>query len=132
MAGLYELAPVTIASAFLCGVILALLGSIKLPLAERLAIDEAKVGGLLAAFNLALIPLMLLVGMLIDQPWLGLKGVLALGFLLSGLAIFGLGMSATYFRALGSLLVLGAGFACLSTVAFKLMLHAFFNVRNAA
>src|SRR5262249_48620078 len=114
MSGLNELAPVTIASAFLCGVILALLGSIKLPLAERLAMDEAKVGGLLAAFNLALIPLMLLVGILIDQPWIGLKGTLVIGFLTVGLAIFALGLSVSYMRALGALLVLGAGFACLS------------------
>ena len=72
MSGLETLAPVTIASAFAVGMVLALLGSIKLPLAKRLQLNEARVGGLLSALSLALIPMML--------------GALALGLAI-GLAI---------------------------------------------
>src|SRR5689334_17931793 len=90
---LHELAPVTIASAFLFGMILALLGSIKLPLAQRLGIDEARVGGLLATLNLALIPMMLVSGILIDK--VGVQGVLFVGSLMTALAFFGIAMSRT-------------------------------------
>ena len=49
MTGQLDLIPATIASAFVMGMVLALLGSIKLPLAKRLVIDEARVGGLVVA-----------------------------------------------------------------------------------
>src|SRR5262249_8099861 len=89
-----DLIPATIAGAFAFGMVLALLGSIKLPLAKRLEIDEARVGGLLSALNLALIPMMLLSGMLVDR--LGIQGVLIVGSVLAGLAIFALALVKTY------------------------------------
>ncbi len=129
----YALLPVTIGSAVLFGVILSLLGSVKLALAEHLRLDEARVGGLLAALNLALIPLTLLSGLLIDSPLLGVQGVLILGPLLTGLAVFCLSLSRTYGRALASVVGVGAGLACVSTGAVKLMPHAFFaNQYHAA
>jgi fucose permease len=121
----HELIPVTIAGAFTFGVILALLGSIKLPLAKRLGIDETRVGGLLAAFNLALIPMMLISGILIDQ--LGVRWMLVAGSLVTGLAMMSLAMSQTYFASLYSILLVGGGGACISTAAIKLMPRAFFG-----
>jgi MFS family permease len=124
------LIPVTVASAFLYGMILALLGSVKLALVRQLGIDEARVGGLLAALNLALIPLVLLSGLLSDSPVLGTQGTLILGSLLAGLAVFCLSVSRTYPQALGSVVGVGAGLACVSTGAVKLMPHAFFANQN--
>src|SRR5262249_62161825 len=94
MAGFNGLVLATIASAFAFGMVLALLGSIKLPLAQRLGIDEARVGGLLSALNLAFIPMMLISGILVDR--LGIQGVLIVGSVLAGLAIFALALVKTY------------------------------------
>jgi fucose permease len=130
MSGPYELVPVTVASAFVFGIVLALLGSIKLPLARRLGMDEARVGGLLAALNLALIPMMLVSGVLVDH--LGVRGVLVAGSLVTALALFLLGMSRTYQGALVALVLTGMGGACLMTASVVLMPMAFFEGRNSA
>jgi fucose permease len=119
----HDLVPVTIAGAFTFGMILALLGSIKLPLAQRLGIDEARIGGLLSALNLALIPMMLISGMLVDK--LGVRWMLIVGSLGAGLAVFALAMSRTYAGCLYAILLAGAGGALLSTGAIKLMPNAF-------
>src|SRR5438552_1939836 len=103
MSGFETVTPVTITSAFVVGMVLALLGSIKLPLAKRLQLNEVRVGSLLSALMLALIPLMLLSGILIDQ--LGVRGVLLVGSLVTALALFGLALSQTYAHALGAILV---------------------------
>jgi fucose permease len=124
----HELIPVTIGSAFAFGMVLALLGALKLPLAKRLGIDEARVGGLLSAFYLALIPLMLISGLLIDQ--IGLRGVLIAGVMATGLAVAYLAVSRTYAACLTAVLFLGAGGACLNTSAIKLMPSAFFGDAN--
>jgi fucose permease len=126
----HELVPLTIAGAFVFGMMLAMLGSIKLPLAQRLGIDEARIGGLLSALNLALIPMMLISGILVDQ--LGIRGVLVIGSLVTGLAVFSLGMARNYSACLFAILVTGAGGACISTGATKLMPAAFFNEQNPA
>lgn len=124
-----ELVPVTIATAFVAGVLLALLGSIKLSLAKRLQINEGRVGGLLSAFFLAVMPLMLVNGVLIDR-W-GVQWVLILAALLSALALTGLALSRSYQAALGSLLALGMGWAGLSNAGTILMVPAFFGKDSA-
>ena len=130
MSTFHELIPVTIASAFIFGMVLALLGSIKLPLAQRLGIDEARVGGLLAALNLALIPMMLLSGLLIDA--LGVRWVLIGGSIATGLGLFLLARAEAYRMALYSLMLTGAGGSCLSVGAIVLMPTAFFDERHPA
>lgn len=130
MSGIYELVPTTIAAAFAFGMILALLGSIKLPLAERLGIDESRVGGLLGALNLSLIPMVLLSGVLIDA--IGVRWVLLSGSLVAGLALFGLAGSRSYRGALTGLMLAGGGGACLSTGASVLMPEAFGGPSAAA
>jgi fucose permease len=126
----HELVPLTIVGAFAVGMILAMLGSIKLPLAQRLGMDEARVGGLLSALNLAFIPMMLISGILVDQ--LGIRGVLLFGSLVSGLSVFALAMAQRYSACLLAILLIGAGGACVSTGAAKLMPAAFFNGQNPA
>lgn len=126
----HDLIPVTIGGAFAFGMVLALLGSIKLPLAKRLNVDEAKVGGQLSALNLALIPMMLFSGLLVDH--FGVRWVLVGGSLLTSAAVAALAVSRTYTACLYALLLLGAGGACVSVGSIKLMPLAFFDQYPAA
>jgi fucose permease len=123
MGGLSSLAVVTCTAAFVFGMLLALLGAVKLKLAERLGLGEGRVGGLLAALNLALIPMMLLSGVLIDA--LGVRLVLIVGSLLAAVAVFSLALRRNYLAALFCVLVLGAGTACLSAASVVLMPRSF-------
>jgi fucose permease len=124
MAGFTSLTALTIAAAVAFGVVLTLLGSIKLALAKRLGIGEAQVGGLLSALNLALIPMMLVSGFLIDR-W-GARHVLLAGAVLAAVGLFSLTFRPTYSWALLCILVVGLGGACLSTGSMVLMPEAFF------
>jgi fucose permease len=114
---------VTISGAFVVGMVLALLGSIKLALARQLKLGEARVGGLLFALNLALIPMMLLTGLLIDQ--LGVRVVLILGAMIASAAIFSMSLSPNYRRAFFAVLFLGLGVAAVNTSVVVLMPRSF-------
>ncbi len=57
----------TVSGAFVVGLVLALLGSIKLNLTKHLQLGQRGVAGLFAVLNLALIPSMLASGVLIDR-----------------------------------------------------------------
>jgi Major Facilitator Superfamily len=120
----------TISAAFVFGMILALLGSLKLALAKRLNLGEGRIGFLLSALNGAIIPLMLLDGYLIDL--LGVRIILILGSLTTAVAVGSLGMRPTYGRAFGSLLLAGFGSAGLGAAAIVLMPQAFFGVDRLA
>jgi fucose permease len=121
---------VTISSAAVFGVVLALLGSVKLPLAKSVGVDEAQVGGLLAGLNLALIPMMLLSGFLIDA--LGVRWILIGGSIITGLGLFSLAWAQGFRSAFWAVLLTGAGGACLSTGSIVLMPTAFFADRYPA
>jgi hypothetical protein len=69
-----------IAALATAGMCFALLGSVKLPLARKLEIDEGKVGGLVSVFGFTLIPMVVAAGFLVDQ--LGKQAVLGGGFVL--------------------------------------------------
>lgn len=56
-----------IAGLLACGMGVALLGSVKLALAQRLEMDEARVGGLVSMFGFAMIPVMLAMGFLLTR-----------------------------------------------------------------
>ena len=120
----------TISAAFVFGMILALLGSLKLALAKRLNLGEGEVARLLAALNAAVVPLMLLAGCLIDT--LGVRIVLILGSLATALAVATLDLKSSYGRTFGSLLLAGLGSACVGAAALVLMPHAFFGVDRLA
>ena len=116
----------TITTALVFGMCLALLGSLKLALAKRLNLSEGRIGFLLSALNGALIPLMLLVGLLIDV--MGAKAVVIMGSLTTAFAVASLGLRPSYGRAFGSLLLAGLGGAGLGTAALVLMPRAFFGM----
>src|SRR6266542_2416615 len=125
MGGLNALTMATIAGAFVFGMVLTLLGSIKLALSKEFATDEVKVGGLLSALNLALIPMMLLSGFLLDR-W-DARPILILGSVLTAMGLYSLTLRRTYGWALLSILVVGLGGACVSTSSVVLMPRAFFG-----
>jgi fucose permease len=125
MSGIHAVTVVTITGAFVFGMVLALVGSLKLSLAKRLGIGEARVGGLLSALHLAFIPMMLLSGLLIDR--FDVRLVLVLGCVLTAGAFYALTVRETYSAALLAMLLAGVGAACVSTACVVLMPRAFFE-----
>jgi fucose permease len=130
MLGMQAVTAVTISGALVFGMMLALLGSLKLALAKRLDLGEGRVGSLLSALNLALIPMMLLSGLLIDR-WT-VRGVMICGSLVLALAVFSLSVRLSYARAFLALLVAGLGGAAVSAASVVLMPQAFFPGEESA
>jgi fucose permease len=124
------LAPVTVAAAFVFGMLLSLFGGMRLPLARQLGVDERRVGGLVALFALALIPLVVVSGLLIEP--LGWRVILAVGSVLAATGLACLALSTGYTHAVASVLLIGAGAACLNTTSAVLMPAAFFSDSRAA
>src|SRR5262249_19391423 len=101
----------------------ALLGSLKVPWAKRLAIDEARVGGLVSVFGFAMIPVILLAGFLTD--WVGRQGVFLTGsFLFTGSLVL-LALARRYPIALAAVVLLSAAWAALINVGNVLTPVAF-------
>ncbi len=119
-----QVTAVTISGAFVFGLILVLLESVGDIVGKRLGLPDNRVDTLLVALNLALIPGMLFAGALVDA--VGPKPVIIAGSLLVTIALAGLAYSETYLRALGAILAVGAGGACLSAASSVLMAGAFF------
>src|SRR5437764_5296581 len=101
----------------------ALLGSVKLPLASRLKIDEARVGGLVSLFGLIMIPVILTAGFLTDH--FGGRVVLLSGSIFLGLSLVVLAAARTYPLALTAVVLLSAGWSLLINVGNVLTPHAF-------
>jgi fucose permease len=125
-----QVTTVTIASAFVVGMMLVLLVSLRPLLVKRLHISETKVDWLLSALNISLIPMMLISGLLIDR--IGVRWVLLVGSLITCIALFDLSLSQGVPGALAAVLMAGAGGACLSTGSTVLMSQAFFQGYEAA
>src|SRR5262249_33903165 len=119
-----EVMVVCISGAFVFGLILVMLTSLRPAIAKRLGWPEGKVDWLVASFNLALIPMMLLSGVAADH--VGAQLTTVVGSLVSAVALFLLGRSDTYLRAQAAILLLGAGGSFLSTASTVTMLKAFF------
>ena len=103
-----------VAALLVAGMCHALLGSIKVPLARQLGIDEARVGGLVSVFGFTLIPMVLIFGFLVDS--LGKQAVLAGGFMLLIVSLVMLSQLASYRSALAAVLLLGTGWSALVNV----------------
>jgi fucose permease len=103
-----------VAALVVAGMCHALLGSMKVPLARKLAIDEGRVGGLVGVFGFTLIPMVLAAGFLVD--WLGKQAVLSGGFGLLITSLVILGRLTSYRTALFAVLLLGCGWSALVNV----------------
>jgi len=113
----------TITGLLATGMGVALLGSVKLPLARRLEIDEARVGGLVSMFGFAMIPVILSVGFMTDL--LGKQPVVIGGSVLMAVSLVVLASSRNYWAALLGVLLLSASWSALINVVNPLSIVAF-------
>ena len=114
-----ELIPVTIAGAFVSGLVLALAHSLRVPLARRLGLSETQSRRLPRFAGMGLVPAAVLAGVAIDR--IGVEWVLVAGSLAAALAVAGLALSQRYPAALGVAALLGAAAAMLAVAANVLM-----------
>ena len=106
-----------------CGMGVAILGSIKMPLARKLHIDEARVGGLVSMFALAMIPVILGMGFLTDL--VGQQQVLIGGAVVMAVSLIVLARAGKYWAALVGVLLLSAGWSAQINVLNVIMPDAF-------
>jgi fucose permease len=98
-----------IAALLISGMGAALLGSVKVPLARKLQIDEARVGGLVSIFGFTMIPVIPLAGVFTDL--IGPGGVLITGCGLLAGSLLGLAWCTKYSQALVMVVLLSAGWS---------------------
>ena len=101
----------------------ALTGSIKVPLAARLRIDEARIGGLVSIFGFTLVPVIFTAGFLTDL--VGRQAVLLGGSVLLAVSLALLARARNYGAALAAVIVLSAGWALVINVGNVLTPLAF-------
>ena len=103
-----------VAALSIAGMCHALLGSIKVPLARQLQIDESRMGGLVSVFGFTLIPMAFAAGIFADS--FGRETVLVAGFVLLILSVLVLAHLKSYRMAVLSVLLLGTGWSALVNV----------------
>jgi fucose permease len=101
------------------GLAYALVGGLKIPLVERLQLDEGKVGKLVGGFGTMFGPTILLCGFLTDS--LGRKGVWLVGSIAVAAAVLIFARTRTFRGALIAVLLLGIGWAAQVNVGNVLM-----------
>jgi fucose permease len=117
------LQPMMIAALLVCGLGAALLGSIKIPLASRLKIDEARVGGLVSLFGFIMMPVIFSAGFVTDL--VGRQVVFMSGSVLLALSLGLLAQARSYPMALAGVVLLGCGWSLLVNVGNVLTPLAF-------
>jgi len=113
----------TIACLLATGMGVALLGSVKLALARKLAIDEARVGGLVSMFGFAMIPTMLLIGFVTDL--VGKQPVMIGGSVVTAVSIVLLARAKSYWPAVVGVLLLSASWSAQINVVNPVAIFAF-------
>jgi fucose permease len=121
---------VTVAGAFVFGLVIVLLSCLKPQLASRLEVPEQRVSGLWAGMNVLLVPMAFLGGLLADV-W-DVRVVFVLGCLLIALGLMALRWATTYRGALLAFLVTGVGGGFLSTASIVMMPAALFGRPEAS
>jgi len=104
----------------------ALLGSIKVPLAQKLEINEDRVGGLLSTFGFTTIPMAFAAGIFADT--FGRQLVLCAAFILLICSVLVLSRATKYTSALIAVLLLGVGWSALVNVLNVLQGNAFLPI----
>ncbi len=118
----------TLSGAFAVGIVLSLLGAVKLALAEKLNISDAEVGGLISALMFSCVIGALVAGPLVDA--LGQKRVVVFGFALCGVCILLIAHATAYTVLFAACSLLGLGTLCVSTVSSTLAPVTLFGGRN--
>ncbi|KPK87086.1 hypothetical protein AMJ80_12630, partial [bacterium SM23_31] len=111
------------------GIVFSVLGAVKLPLTEKLKIDDAKFGSLISTLMFTSIIVVLLIGPLVDA--FGHKPIAVAGFLIAGISIFLLAFSGSYKSAVTACIGLGIGGMCINTVGNTLLPIVLFGGENA-
>ncbi|HEY7425115.1 MAG TPA: MFS transporter [Gemmataceae bacterium] len=124
MSGMQTVTAATLSGALVFGMTLALFGCLKLALARHLQLDDGQARRLLLALNIALMPLVLLCGLLLDLC--GARPILMAGSVTLALALLSLSVRPAQPHAFASILLAGLGAAALSTASTILMPRAFF------
>lgn len=124
------LQPMMIAALLVGGMGVAILGSLKIPLARRLNIDEARVGGMVSMFGFIIMPVILVAGFFTDLAGGGEGGFGKQAVLMAGCAGFAaslllLGRASSYGIALVAVVLLSASWATVINVGNVLTLPAF-------
>lgn len=114
--------PMMVAVLLVGGMGVALLGSIKVPLAKRLQIDEARVGGLVSIFGFTIIPVICLAGFLTD---LDRQIVLVSGGILMAVSLNVLARAQNYVSAFVGVILISAAWALMINVGNVLTPLAF-------
>ncbi|MHB1426400.1 MAG: MFS transporter [Gemmataceae bacterium] len=130
MTGIPTVTAATIGGALIFGMALALLGRLKLAVAQRGATEDNSLRRWLGTLNVALIPLVLLSGLLLDLY--GARTILVAGSVMLAAALVSLSMHPTYPHAIFSILLAGFGASALGTACTVLMPHAFFVAEEAS
>ncbi len=125
MPGIQAVTVLAIGGSFVCGLVLALFGALKLTLAEEGKTTGRRVGSLLAALNLCLIPMTLLAGVLVDR-W-GVRGVALGGSVALTAALLALSTRPAPPRDFVALLLAGLGASALWIASTVVMPQAFFG-----
>ena len=124
------LQPMMVATLLVGGMGVAILGSLKVPLARRLGIDEARVGGMVSMFGFIIIPVILIAGFLTDfagggEGGFGKQFVLMAGSICFAGSLFLMGRATTYSVALTAVVLLSASWAAITNVGNVLTPVAF-------
>lgn len=130
MTGTQTVTAATIGAALIYGMALALLGRLKSAVARRVSAEEGAVRRWLLAINGALMPMVLLCGVLLDLY--GARPVLVAGSALLAVALVSLSLRPTYPHAFASVLLAGFGASALGTASIVLMPRAFFAVEETS
>ncbi len=132
MSGMLPVTVLTISAAVVCGTVLALLARLKLLLARRGQFNDpaGKERLPLWALNVALVPLMLLAGLLCDF-W-GVRPVLIAGSFALAVSLFALSAAPAFGRAVPAILLAALGAALLTTGSVVLMPRALFGTDETA
>jgi fucose permease len=105
------------------GMGIALLGSIKVAMARKLRIDEARIGGLLSTFGFTLIPVILTAGFFSDL--VGRQPVTIVGSIIFTASLVVLAQATAYWMLVTGVLLLSAAWGTLINVVNPLSLVAF-------
>ena len=98
---------VALLSVFGFGIVMALIGAIKLKLAQKLSLNDAQVGKLISALLFTSLIMVLVSGPFLDK--FGHRLTILLGFVITCIAILIIGNAKTYGSAILGCIILGIG-----------------------
>ncbi|MGH9677894.1 MAG: hypothetical protein ACRD36_12390, partial [Candidatus Acidiferrum sp.] len=115
----------TVSSGFAYGMLVGLFGTLKLSLSRQGKLFSGDIGPLLIGLNVALLPMILLSGIVVDL--MGVKFVGIVSSAMAAVGVFALGFQLKTSRTFGAMLLAGMGGLGLSVASIVSMPEAFFG-----